>query len=541
MESSKKSFVFIAVCLGVAPILNNQLLNSLLTLNYGLALFPILVVLILMTALRWGGQHAGPLGWLMGLYVAFIAFGLNLEIFWVSQLKGILLSVFVLWVIWPALFLFNVVDQAGGIQAISKVLEQLITDRGILLIVVAWAFSGMFEGLAGFGLPIAIVAPMLVRLGTPPIIAVASVAIGHAWSVTFGDMGVVFQTLIALVNVNAVELAGNASLILGIACLLCGLAAAIILKQGTRWPVVLVLALIMSFVQYGFAISNLSALAAFFAGFSGVVGGWFLNKFTSSNQHKGDQSHTSDSGKKLSPQLGSALASYGLLTVLMSVIAVVKPINNYLADIAWSASFPQVTSLNGFITDPGTGQGIRPFVHPGTAMLFIAMVSILVNKKMGLTQQVDNKSALIKTWKSAKPATIGIISMVGLSTLMDHTGMTLLLAEGFSNLFGRVFPIISPLVGMLGAFATGSNNNSNVLFASLQENVAHILKLSPTILIAAQTAGGSLGSMFAPAKIFVGCATVGLFDGDGDVLRITLPFGLVIGVGLGLVTLIFSL
>ncbi|MBC8506285.1 MAG: L-lactate permease [Chloroflexi bacterium] len=266
-----------------------------------------------------------------------------------------------------------------------------------------------------------------------------------------------------------------------------------------------------------------------------------LNKVTSSSQQKGNQSHSSDTKKKLPPELGSALASYGLLTALMTVIAVVKPINNILADFAWSASFPQVTSLTGFITAPGTGQVIRPLVHPGTAMLFIAIVSILVNQKMGLIQNVDYKSVLIKTWKSAKPATIGIISMVGLSTLMDHTGMTLLLAEGFSNLFGRVFPIISPLVGMLGAFATGSNNNSNVLLASLQENVAHILKLSPTILIAAQTAGGSLGSMIAPAKLFVGCSTVGLFNRDGDVLRITLSYGLVIGVGLGLVTLIFSL
>ena len=63
MDASKKSFVFIAVCFGLVPILNSKLQM----INYGLAIFPILVVLILMTALRWGGQHAGPLGWLMGV------------------------------------------------------------------------------------------------------------------------------------------------------------------------------------------------------------------------------------------------------------------------------------------------------------------------------------------------------------------------------------------------------------------------------------------------------------------------------------------
>ncbi|MCP4141750.1 MAG: L-lactate permease [Chloroflexi bacterium] len=79
-----------------------------------------------------------------------------------------------------------------------------------------------------------------------------------------------------------------------------------------------------------------------------------------------------------------------------------------------------------------------------------------------------------------------------------------------------MFPIISPFIGILGAFATGSNNNSNELFASLQESIAVFLKLSPTVMIAAQTASGSLGSMIAPAKIFVGSSTVGLPGRDDD-------------------------
>jgi lactate permease len=68
-----------------------------------------------------------------------------------------------------------------------------------------------------------------------------------------------------------------------------------------------------------------------------------------------------------------------------------------------------------------------------------------------------------------------------------------------------------------------------------------MLSIAPALLIAAQTAGGSIGSMLAPAKIIVGCSTTGLKGRDGAVLRLTVPYGLGIGLGLGLLALLFSL
>jgi lactate permease len=93
---------------------------------------------------------------------------------------------------------------------------------------------------------------------------------------------------------------------------------------------------------------------------------------------------------------------------------------------------------------------------------------------------------------------------------------------------------------MIGAFATGSNNNSNILFGPLQEGIAAMLKLSPAVIVAAQTTGGSLGSMIAPAKIIVGCSTVGLQSQDGNVLRKTIPYGIVIGLLVGGITLLLA-
>ena len=134
-----------------------------------LAALPILLVLALMLFFRRGSHQAGFAGWLAGIAVAFLFFGLNWKVLWVSQVKALLLTVNVLAVLWPALMMYHLVDQAGGVRAIAEALQDMIPDPGWLLVVQAWMFSALVENLAGFGLPIAIIAPMLILLGVIPV------------------------------------------------------------------------------------------------------------------------------------------------------------------------------------------------------------------------------------------------------------------------------------------------------------------------------------------------------------------------------------
>ena len=509
-----------------------------------LAAFPILVVLILMVALRWGGQRAGPAGWVAGVLVAWLAFGLTPQVLWVSQLKGLLLSLYVLAIIWPAMALYHVVNQAGGIRAMADGLGLAMgdraagSDRGLLWIVLAWAFSAVLEGLAGFGLPIAVVGPMLAALGVEPIQAVAAVAVGHAWSVTFGDMGVIFQTLVAVVRMDGSLLGPAAAGILAVVCLACGLAAAFILKQAHRWREVAGLALLMGAVQYALVVIGLTPLAGLGAGLSGVLGAILIARLAHPPREGASAGSPRPAGAR---PLGIALACYGLVAFIMTLAALPGPIHARLVALTWQASFPAVTTLTAFTTPAGGGQAFHPWVHPGTWLLVVAVLAAV-----WLTWSRDLpgnawRLAAQSTWRSAAPASVGIISMVGLSVLMDHSGMTQLLAQTLSRWMGAAFPLVSPLVGVLGAFATGSNNNSNVLFGQLQKQVAALLGIAPALLIATQTAGGAIGSMLAPAKIIVGCSTTGLKGRDGEVMRLTVPYGLGIGLGLGVVALVLSL
>jgi len=497
-----------------------------------LAALPILLVLALMVGWRWSGQRAGLAGWLAGIGVAALAFGLTPQVLWVSQAKGLLISLVVLWVLWPALILYHLVDEAGGIAALARALQTLIRDPGLLLIVIAWAFSGMLEGLAGFGIPIAIVAPMLVNLGVAPVLAVAAVAVGHAWSVTFGDMGVIYETLIRLVEVDPARLASVTAGLLGAACLLTGLAAARILGQMRHWRAILPLAAGMSLAQYGLVVAGLTPLAALGAGLAGIALALLLS-------HR-RRTLAALRALEVTPALRGAAASYGGLALALALVTLVGPVSDALASVHWAPRFGAVATGDGFTTPAGVGQTLRPLTHPGTFILLVAAISALGFRRAKLNRAGNGARALRATSRAALPATVGIISMVGLSALMEHTGMTQLLAKTAADALDTAYPLFAPLVGMLGAFATGSNNNSNVLFAGLQEQIARLLAIAPGLLVAAQTTGGALGSMIAPAKLIVGCSTAGLHGRDGEVLRVTLPYGLAIGAAIGLLTLLLA-
>lgn len=493
-------------------------------MRFLLAVLPILIILLLMLVFHWGGHRAGPAGWLAGMIVAAACFGLNFETFWISQARGLLLSGYVLLVLWPALMLYHTVNQAGGIQAIAAWLESSLQNRGLLLVLMAWAFGGFLEGIAGFGIPIAIIAPMLTGLGVPPVTAVAAVATGHAWAVTFGDMGVVFQTLVGITGIPASQLAAPAASILGIACLLCGVAAAAILGELRSWYKIVPIAILMAAVQYLLAAVELIPVSAMFGGIAGMAAGILIDRRRYSPQ-PGDP-------VPMRPLLAAA-ASYGSLVGLIILFFIPGPVHDFLYRFAWIPHLPEARTSQGFITPAGPGTVYRFFLHPGIIILVVTLISILLYKKHRLLSPGSHIQILQNTAASSLYVSLGIIATVGLASLMDCSGMTLLLAEGLSSAMKTAYPFVAPLVGVLGAFATGSNNNSNVLFGSLQKQAALLLGLDPRWLLAAQTTGGALGSMIAPAKIIVGCSTTGLKNKDGEVLRATLPYGLLISLIIG--------
>jgi lactate permease len=496
-------------------------------LNWLLALSPIAVVLVLMLGFRWGGSKAGPVGWAVALVVAVLRYGAGLSLLAYAQFKAVLLSLYVLYIIWMALVLYHVVRETGAIEVIGQGITRLTGHRVLQLLLLAWVFSAFLQGVAGFGVPIAVVAPLLIGLGFAPAVSVSAVAIGHSWSVTFGDIASSFQALIAATGLPGLELAPWSAAFLGVACLGCGVGAAWV-YGGLRatWQGGLALAVIgvvMAAVQAALAVSGLWNLAGFGAGLAGLAIGALVTRL---RPYRVASTDAEPSDRPMS--LWLALAPYLMLIVVVGAAELWPWLHGVLNEVQIRIRFPELQTSHGWTTPAGLGRTISVFGHAGALLAYVSLLSYLLYWRSGRYAAGAGRRIRDRTLKSAVPSSIGIVTMVGMAVSMDHSGMTFMLAQGISQVAGAAYPLVAPFIGLLGAFMTGSNTNSNVVFAPLQQQAATLLRISALVVLGGQTTGGALGSMLAPAKVIVGCSTAGLAGKEDQVMKRTVLPGLLI-------------
>ena len=94
--------------------------------------------------------------------------------------------------------------------------------------------------------------------------------------------------------------------------------------------------------------------------------------------------------------------------------------------------------------------------------------------------------------------------------------------------------LLTPFIGMLGSFMTGSNMSSNILFGNFQIMTAKLLSAKIPWMLGAQTAGGSIGSAISPSNIVLGTTTANILGQEGNVLKrtslIVVPVAIVMGI-----------
>jgi lactate permease len=508
-------------------------------MDWLLASLPILIVLVLMLRFRWGGAKAGMVGWIVALLLAVFCFGAGWQVLALAQLKGLLLALFVLYITWAALFFYRVTDEAGALSAIGAGLPRLTPDRGLQALLLGWIFGAFLQGVSGFGVPVAIIAPLLVGLGFPPVAAVVIASVGHSWAVTFGSLGSSFYALIAATGRSGEELAPWSAAMLGLACLGCG--------AGTLWAAggrralrkgllpLLVIGSAMAVSQFLAVVNGLWTIGGMVGGLVGLAVGVVWARVGHGSAGFTDRASEPSSPVHGMP-LGWALFPYALLIVIVLAAQLITPVRDFLGQVVIRIQFPTLVTARGWVTQAGAGRTINVFGHAGALLIYAAVITYVVFHQRGyyspgtlrrIGRTVVQKSAL---------SSLGIVAMVGMAVTMEHAGMTHLLADGVARVAGPAFPIVAPFIGVLGAFMTGSNTNSNVVFGDLQQRAATLVGVSPLIILAAQTAGGAVGSMFAPAKVIVGCSTVDLGGQEGPVLRTTMRYGVIIVIGIALAT-----
>ncbi|MFN2186357.1 MAG: L-lactate permease [Anaerolineae bacterium] len=494
-------------------------------IDWLLAASPILLVLFLMLALHWKGSQAGPAALVAALLIAHLRFGAGGQVLAWALLKGLLLALWVLYIVWAAILFYRLTAEAGAVSTIGRSLSRLSENSMLQALLLGWAFTTFLTGVGGFGVPVAVVAPLLVAIGFTPVAAVVITSVGSAWSVTYGTLASAFYALIAATGYPGEQLALPAAIGMGVACFLCG-AGALWAAGGPgalrqSWPALLIMGLAMSGTQILLVIAGLWTIGVLCSGLAGLGAGVLVARW----QTRRNPAPAAPSESGGLPLLW-ALLPYGLFVALVFVVEFVPSIKTFLDQIVISVRAPELVTSRGWTTPAGTARTINLFGHPGALLLYGCLLTYILYRLKGFYKPGAARRIGQGLISQSTGPTIGIATMMGMAITMQHAGMTQLLAEGLNRVAGPAFPFLSIFIGALGAFMTGSSANSSVIFGVLQEQTALLVGMSATLALTAQALGGALGGIFAPTKVILGCATV---KADESVaLRKTLAYGLAI-------------
>ncbi len=518
-------------------------------IHWSLAIIPLVLLLVVLVGLRWKAHEAASVGMFAALLIGVFVFRSPMETISVASAKGIWDAVFVLYVVWPALLFYHVIDRADGFTVLREGIQRFTDNELFLVLGFGWVFVSFMQSISGFGAPIVVAAPLLLALGVKPVYAVAIPLIGHAWANTFGTLGVAWLALEQVVEMQNVAMtAFSLGILLWIPNLLAGLTIAWIYGRWAAVKYALPLIAIVSLIQGGGQLTFTlwdPTMANFLAASLGLAALYPLSQWgryasetgsitsrpaMSEGITKPDTAAADGGTTRNRMTLGLAIMPFVVLAAIAFLTSILTPIGTALESLETGLAFPAVETDYGVTTESAAPYDpFAPLTHPGTFLLGSTIVAYVVYRYKGYYES-DSKTSepgmVTALSVSAIPASVAIIAFLVMAKLMDHTGQTLVLAMGTAEVASPTsYGFLSPLIGVLGSFMTSSNTASNILFGGLQQETALGLGgLSEPLVLAGQSTGGAIGNAISPANVILGTSAIGIVGKEGDVLRAVIPW-----------------
>ncbi len=518
------------------------------------AFLPILLCVLVMTVFNWPAKRAIPLTWLLECILGFFLWKMNLAKIAVYSLLGLLNSFDVMITVIGAVLVMNTLKASGAMSSISNGFRSISADARVQVIIIGWMFVCFLEGAAGFGTPAALAAPLLVNLGFPPLAAAAITLICDSTAVAFGAIGTPLSQSIQCLGSEiatpafqqsfstwtAVPHAIMGTFIPFIAiCVMCKRFG----KERSIRPALEVLpfalfaglsfsvpyAVIAIVLGYEFP-SLFGALIGLVVSVAAAKKGFLIPKKT---WHFAQQSEWPEEWKadsvpsqleKSEMPLWKAWLPYGLIAVLLVVTRIpALGIKQFLQTDMF------VIRIDELFGVPNTSYTLKWAFLPGIMFIAAAVITIFLHRM--------NARNTINAWKDTFAQVAGaaaaIVFGLALVQILRFSGsndindpgmksMVFYMAEALSKFGSTLVTIFSPIIGILGAFVSGSNTVSNTLFTNLQYQSAQTLGLPGVLFVAMQTIGGSIGNMVCVNNTVAVCATVGTNGKEGRIIRINI-------------------
>lgn len=579
-----------------SPVAGSILLSALV------ASVPPILLAICLAVLRIAPWKSAIVGAAGAFLLAWVVWGMPFGLTVAAATHGMAFGLWpICWIVFSSVMFYNLSVESGDFDVIRRSLAKLTNDRRIQILLVAFCFGALIEGIAGFGAPVAITAAMLAGLGFEPIMAAVLALIANTAPVAFGSLGIPVTTLGGLlapmlgedVQTTTRALSAMVGRQLPFFSLVIPAYLIVLYAGWSRmmavFPAVFVTGL--SFAIGQFAVSNYvgpeltDTLAALFSLASVAL----LLKFWQPRDVYNDGTtapvETTTDGPS---RVWRAYATYGILIVTV----LIGQVGNF-AGMSQLQPPANVTALlrcgqvgNRLCPEPWIGepasvnpQGFRfpvwEFSWPGAYNMVDGRPAPIVQRQppvveatspYALTYRLDLMAtagtlvlfatfiALIPmVMAGARPGILGvafkktaaqlrlpiitIAFILSIATVMNYSGMTSSMALALAQT-GWLFPFFSAWLGMLGVFLTGSDTSSNTLFGPLQATTAKVSGLDPVLMGATNSSAGVMGKMISPQNLSVGAAGVGAVGREGEIFAKVIGHSLVLTGLMGILAMI---
>ena len=512
-----------------------------------IASLPILMVVVAMLVFGLSARIALPIGWLATLVVALGYWGQDAHTAAAWAAGGFLESLSTLAIVFGAILVMNTLKHSGAVAAIQRGFNGINPDRRVQAVIVGYAFGAFIEGAAGFGSPAALAAPLLISLCFPPLCAAVVALLCNSVPVCFGAVGTPTLMATSLTGADALALSRYTAIGNSAAAFMIVAAMLFILcrmfgpnRRGRDAVAALPFAM---FVAATFDVFYLGLAFAFGPEFPSLVGaiptlllavvfarkGWLCPRkpWDFERREAWEKSWLSSVPVKADAQVGMNQLLAWLPYLLIALILVAARLDwcglkGLLTSSACTFRIDNVFGCEavGWKWNWGWNPGVLPFA-------FVCLLTFALHR-MPLAKVGEVCADTVRQVSGAAVAIAFGVSMVyiyrntGVNAALTAKSMVFVMAESMADLFSTSYLAVSPFIGVLGAFMSGSNTVANMLFAPLQFETASLVRLSPIVVLALQNIGGAAGNMICVNNVVSVCATTGVAGNEGRIIRTNL-------------------
>ena len=479
-----------------------------------LAIIPVLLLIVLMAFFKMPGDKSSIISLIVTMLIALFGFSFSADNLFYSFIYGALKAVSpILIIILMAIFSYNVLLKTEKMEIIKQQFASISTDKSIQVLLLTWGFGGLLEAMAGFGTAVAIPAAILISLGFKPIFSATVSLIANSVATAFGAIGTPVLVLAKETNLDVLHLSTNVVLQLSVLMFLIPLVLLFLTDSKIKsLPKNIFLALLVGSVslisQYLAAKYMGAESPAIIGSILSIIVIVLYGKLTASKEEKARKSHLKVK------DIMNAWSIYLLILFLIILTSPLFPGLRHTLENNW------VTRISLPINSSTANYTISWLTHAGVLLFIGTFVG-------GLIQGAKVKELFTVLWntvKQLKKTFITVICLVGLSTIMDTSGMIAVIATALATATGSLYPLFAPVIGCLGTFITGSDTSSNILFGKLQASVAGQIHVSPDWLSAANTVGATGGKIISPQSIKSGHPVCFGVCGDNRTHRLYFQF-----------------